>query len=77
MKIGILTIYRSGNYGATLQAYATKQAIVENGFGDAEIIPYCSDAIKQKIDRRFIKKVGLFHTAVACVEKIYYRPRMK
>ncbi len=77
MKIGILTMYRSGNYGATLQAYATKQAINENGFGDAEIIPYCSDAIKQKIDGKFIKKVGLFHTAVACVEKIYYRPRMK
>lgn len=77
MKIGILTIYRSGNYGATLQAYATKQAINENGFGEAEIIPYCSDAIKQKIDKRFIKKVGLFHTAVACVEKLYYHPRMK
>ena len=77
MKIGIMTIYRSGNYGATLQAYATKQAINENGFGQAEIIPYCSDAIKQKIDLHFIKKVGLFHTAVACVEKLYYHPRMK
>ena len=77
MKIGILTMYRSGNYGATLQAYATKQAINENNFGDAEIINYCSDAVKQKIDRRFIKKAGLFGTAVACVEKIYYHPRMK
>lgn len=77
MKIGILTMYRSGNYGATLQAYATKQAIIENGFGDAEIINYCSDAVKQKIDKRFIKKAGLFRTAVACVEKIYYFPRMK
>ncbi len=77
MKVGILTIYRSGNYGATLQAYATKQAINENGFAEAEIIPYCSDAIKQKINRQFIKKAGLFHTAVACVEKMYYYPRMK
>ena len=77
MKIGILTMYRSGNYGATLQAYATKQAINENNFGEAEIINYCSDAVKQKIDRRFIKKAGLFGTAVACVEKIYYHPRMK
>ncbi len=77
MKTGIMTIYRSGNYGATLQAYATKQAIIENGFGEAEIINYCPDAIKQKIDGKFIKKVGLFHTAVACVEKVYYHPRMK
>ncbi len=77
MKVGILTMYRSGNYGATLQAYATKQAINENGFAEAEIIPYCSDAIKQKLDRRFIKKVGIFQTAVACVEKVYYYPRMK
>lgn len=76
-KVGILTIYRTGNYGGTLQAYATKQAINENGFADAKIIPYCSDAIKQKIDRRFIKKAGLFGTAVACVEKVYYHPRMK
>ncbi len=77
MRVGILTIYRSGNYGATLQAYATKQAINENGFAEAEIIPYCSDAIKQKINIKFIKKAGLFRTAVACVEKIYYYPRMK
>ncbi len=77
MKIGIMTIYRSGNYGATLQSYATKQAINENGFGEAEIIPYCSDAIKQKLNLAYIKKAGLFQTAVACVEKIYYHPRMK
>ncbi len=76
-KVGILTMYRSGNYGATLQAYATKQAICENGFAEAEIIPYCADSVKQKIDRKFIKKAGLFRTAVACVEKIYYYPRMK
>jgi len=76
-KVGILTMYRSGNYGATLQAYATKQALNENGLAEAEIINYCSDAVKQKIDRRFIKKAGLFRTAVACVEKVYYFPRMK
>lgn len=70
-------MYRSGNYGATLQAYATKQAINENGFGEAEIINYCSDAVKQKMDLKFIKKAGIFRSAVACVEKIYYYPRMK
>lgn len=76
-KIGILTIYRSGNYGATLQAYATREAINQNGLGDADIIPYCSDAIKQKLNLAFLKKEGLFRTAVACVEKLYYHPRMK
>ena len=76
-KIGILTIYRSGNYGATLQAYATREAINQNKLGDADIIPYCSDAIKQKLNLNFVKKEGLFRTAVACVEKLYYHPRMK
>ena len=76
-RVGILTVFRTGNYGGTLQAYATLRAINENGFAKAEIIPYCSDAIKQRIDRRFIKKAGLFRTAVALAEKLYYFPRMR
>lgn len=76
-KVGIMTIFRTGNYGATLQAYATQQAINENGFAHAQIINYCCDGVKQKIDRRFLKKAGLFRTLVACVERIYYYPRMK
>ena len=37
MKIGILTFYRSTNYGATLQAYALQQTLIGQGH-DAEII---------------------------------------
>lgn len=77
MKVGILTLHRSGNYGATLQAYALREAINRNAMGEADIINYCCDSVKVKIDRRFLKKAGVFRTAVACVEKLYYHPRMK
>ncbi len=77
MKIGIMTIFRTGNYGATLQAYATWKAINENNLGEAEIINYCCDGIKGKIDINFLHKVGAFRTIVACIEKLYYYPRMK
>lgn len=77
MKVGILTIFRTGNYGGTLQAYALQQAIQENGFAEAEIINYSCNSVKQKIDMDFLRKAGLFRTAVACAEKIYYYPRVK
>lgn len=77
MNIGIMTIFRTGNYGATLQAYATWKAINENNLGEAEIINYCCDGIKGKIDIKFLRKVGAFRTIVACIEKLYYYPRMK
>lgn len=76
MKAGILTIYKTGNYGATLQAYATKRAIEDLGV-QADIIPYCAKSIENKIDKDFIQKRGLPGTAVALVEKLYYHPRMK
>lgn len=75
--IGIATIFRTGNYGGSLQAYALKKAIELNGLGEAEIINYCCDSVKGKIDMKFLRNAGLFHTAVAIVEKIYYFPRMK
>ncbi len=76
MKAGILTIYKTGNYGATLQAYATKKAVEALG-AEAEILPYCAKSIETKIDRAFLQKRGVFGTAVALVEKLYYAPRMK
>lgn len=39
MKIGILTYHRAHNYGALLQAYATKNFLLQNGH-QAEIIDY-------------------------------------
>lgn len=76
-KIGIATIFRTGNYGGTLQAYALKEAINTNGFGNAEIINYCCDAIKGKIDFKYLKKAGLLKTIAALVDKACYAPRMK
>ncbi|MCI2047544.1 MAG: polysaccharide pyruvyl transferase family protein [Faecalibacterium sp.] len=76
MKAGILTIYKTGNYGATLQAYATKKAVEALG-AEAEILPYCAKSIETKIDREFIRRRGMFGTAVALAEKLYYAPRMK
>lgn len=76
-KVGILTIFRTGNYGGTLQAYALKEAIKENRFAAPTIINYCCDSIKGKIDRKFLKKAGLKRTIISIIEKIYYHPRMK
>ena len=54
--IGIATIFRTGNYGGSLQAYALKKAIELNGLGEAEIINYCCDSVKGKIDMKFLGK---------------------
>lgn len=76
-KIGIVSIFRTGNYGGTLQAYALKKAINDNGLGDAEIINYTCDAIRGKIDVNYLKKAGVLRTAAAVVDKLAYLPRMK
>lgn len=76
-KVGIVSIFRTGNYGGTLQAYALMKAINDNGYGDAEIINYCCDAIKGKIDFRYLKKTGVVRTTAAIIDKIIYLPRMK
>lgn len=76
-RIGIVSIFRTGNYGGTLQAYALKKAIIDNALGDAQIINYTCDAIKGKIDINYLKKVGVLRTAAAVVDKLAYLPRMK
>lgn len=40
MKIGILTFHRAHNYGAMLQAYATKTFLCSKGYGDVRIVDY-------------------------------------
>ena len=76
-SVGIMTYYRTGNYGGVLQAFALKTAINEYGLARASIIPYRADSIKGKINISFLRKAGIFRTAVALFEKIYYCPRMK
>lgn len=76
-KIGVVSIFRTGNYGGTLQAYALIKAINDNGFGQAETINYCCDAIKGRIDMKYLKKAGIARTAAALVDKACYAPRMK
>lgn len=76
-KIGVVSIFRTGNYGGTLQAYALVKAIQDNGLGQAEIINYCCDAIRGKIDGKYLRKAGVARTAAALVDKMCYLPRMK
>lgn len=77
MRIGIVTIFRTGNYGGTLQAFALKKAIELNNLGKADIINYSCDSVEGKIDRKFLRNAGVFRTLVAFIEKLYYYPRMR
>lgn len=47
MKIGILTFINTINYGASLQAYALQQKIIQLGY-DVEIIQYTNKYIERK-----------------------------
>lgn len=76
-KIALVSIFQTGNYGGTLQAYALLKAIEENGLGKAEIINYCCDAIRGKIDIHYLRKAGAARTAAALVDKMCYLPRMR
>lgn len=76
-KIGLVSIFQTGNYGGTLQAYALLKAIQQNGLGQAEIINYCCDAIRGKIDIQYLRKAGVARTAAALVDKMCYLPRMR
>ena len=53
MKIGILTFHRALNYGAFLQAYATKSFLSSKGY-DLEIIDYWPDAHHEYVTRRHV-----------------------
>ncbi len=77
MKVGIMTIFKTGNYGGILQAYALKKAIEEYGLGDAKIINYSSKSVEGKVTVKEFFSKGLFGMALYVVEKLYYYPRMK
>ena len=48
MKIGIMTIHTTFNYGAVLQAYATEELL--NGLGyDAELVDYTNNHIQEQL----------------------------
>ena len=48
MKIALITIHRVTNYGAILQAYATK--VVLSKYGDVSTIDYCNDHLSKHMD---------------------------
>ena len=51
-RIGVLTVHRSLNYGAVLQAYALIRVLSEHSF-DATIIDYVSEAVEER-ERKII-----------------------
>lgn len=51
MKIGILTFHRALNYGAFLQAYATKSFLSSKGY-DVEMVDYWPKAHADYVNRR-------------------------
>lgn len=77
MKIGIMTIFKTGNYGGVLQAYALKKVIENNQLGDASLINYSSKSVEGKISLNCLLEKGLFHSIIFLIEKIYHFPRMK
>lgn len=48
MKIGILTFFKSYNYGVWLQAYATQQFLITHGF-DVEVVNYTNIKDDEKL----------------------------
>lgn len=46
-RVGILTVHRSLNYGAVLQAYALIRVLNNNGYS-AQIVDYISEAVLQR-----------------------------
>lgn len=49
MKIGVITIHSTNNYGAMLQAYATVEFLVQSGY-DAELIDYTNAHIQEQLN---------------------------
>ncbi|MDD3416422.1 MAG: polysaccharide pyruvyl transferase family protein [Lachnospiraceae bacterium] len=46
-RVGILTVHKSLNYGAVLQAYALNNVLIKNGY-DAQIVNYISEAVEER-----------------------------
>lgn len=54
-KIGLVTFYKSYNYGAWLQAYATEKFLQMNNY-DVEIIEYCNKFESDKLKYSYKEK---------------------
>lgn len=74
MRVGVITIHKSNNYGACLQSYALWKYISSLGY-DCEIIdlhrPIHSDFIPSKrYVRMRVEKVSLFHRVLLFIKHI-------
>lgn len=58
MKVGILTFHRALNYGAFLQAYATKSFLGSHSF-DVEMVDYWPKAHADYVNRRKLTAPGI------------------
>ena len=73
-RIGILTVHRSLNYGAVLQAYALNRVLINNGF-DSQIIDYISEAVENREHKKsftpkeVLKRIVRFNKYLACKKK--------
>lgn len=73
-RVGILTVHRSLNYGAVLQAYALNRVLINNGY-DSQIIDYICDAVKKRehknsfTPKEVLKRVVRFDKYLLCRKK--------
>lgn len=72
MKIGILTYHRAHNYGAMLQAYATKTFLQSKGYGDVRIMDYEPEDSKYYyavFDRHTFSKIDILRKIKFLIRK--------
>lgn len=75
-KVGILTFHRAINYGAVLQAYALRDAIISLGF-ECEIIDYRCPKIENDYWENRIEDIGLLAIKKRLFYKLTDRKRLK
>lgn len=72
MKIGILTYHRAHNYGAMLQAYATRTFLQSKGYGDVRIMDYEPEGSRYHyaiFDRRTFFKLDILRKIKFLIRK--------
>lgn len=75
MKIGILTYHRAHNYGAMLQAYATKTFLQSKGHGDVRIMDYEPEDNKYHyavFDKHTFSKLDILRKAKFLIRKNFF-----
>ncbi|WP_273212133.1 polysaccharide pyruvyl transferase family protein [Runella zeae] len=76
MKIGILTFHSAHNYGAVLQAYATKEFLKGLGY-DANIIDYRPGYIKDEYEVKYTFKGNLIKLPLRFIKYFILRHSRK